>query len=195
LRFFTDRFCWFVTDFSRIEGPPSPSPGTSPWLLDTGASFHMTHDSFLLTSVRPVDPPIRVLTADGTPLPIVSRGLLNTSSFHIPSVAHVPPLNMQLFSSSQIVDFRCSITVDFDSYSVKDHCTAALLGAGPDAMMASGSLTGFVFLPLPPSLVPRHLSAVASSSWTFMWFSPLVFSSSWCSGVCLRKRFFGLSGL
>jgi hypothetical protein len=40
-----------VTDFSDIERPPSPSLGTSPWLLDTGASFHMTHDSYLLNSV------------------------------------------------------------------------------------------------------------------------------------------------
>jgi hypothetical protein len=56
-----------VTDFSGIERPPSPSPGTSPWLLDTGASFHMTHDSSLLNFVRPVDPPVHVLTADGTP--------------------------------------------------------------------------------------------------------------------------------
>jgi hypothetical protein len=91
----------------------------------------MTHDSSLLTSFRPVDPPIRVLTADGTPLPVVSRGLLNTSSFHVSSVAHVSPLNMQLFSGSQIVDSRYSITLDFDSCSVQDHCTDALLGAGP----------------------------------------------------------------
>jgi hypothetical protein len=58
-----------VTDFAGIERPPSPSLGTSPWLLDTGASFHMTHDSSLLNSVRPVEPHVHVLTADGTPPP------------------------------------------------------------------------------------------------------------------------------
>jgi hypothetical protein len=56
-----------MTDFSGIERPPYPSPRTSPWLLDTGASFYMTHNSFLLNSVRPVDSPVHVLTADGTP--------------------------------------------------------------------------------------------------------------------------------
>jgi hypothetical protein len=40
-----------VTDFFGTERPPSPSLGISPWLLDTGASFHMTHDSSLLNSV------------------------------------------------------------------------------------------------------------------------------------------------
>jgi hypothetical protein len=31
-----------VTNFFGIERPPSPSPSISPWLIDTGASFHMT---------------------------------------------------------------------------------------------------------------------------------------------------------
>jgi hypothetical protein len=91
----------------------------------------MTPDSSLLHSVRPVDPPVRVLTADGTPLPVVSRGILSTSSFHVPSVTHVPQLNMQLFSDSQIADSRCSITLDFDSCSVQDRRTGTMLGAGP----------------------------------------------------------------
>jgi hypothetical protein len=36
---------------------------------------------------------------------------------------------MQLFSGSQIIDSRCSITLDFDSYSIQDHRTGAMLGA------------------------------------------------------------------
>jgi hypothetical protein len=50
----------------------------------------MTHDSSLLNFVRPIYPPVRVLTADGTPLSVISRGILSTSSFHVPSIAHVP---------------------------------------------------------------------------------------------------------
>jgi hypothetical protein len=38
---------------------------------------------------------------------------------------------MQLFSGSQIVDSRCSITLNFDSCSIQDRRTSALLGAGP----------------------------------------------------------------
>jgi hypothetical protein len=44
-------FAGSTTEFSGIERPPPPSPGTSPWLRDTGASFHMTPDSSLLHSV------------------------------------------------------------------------------------------------------------------------------------------------
>jgi hypothetical protein len=65
------------------------------------------------------------------PLPVISRGILSNSSFHVPSIAHISQLNMQLFSGSQIVDSRCSITLDFDSCSVQNRRTDALLGAGP----------------------------------------------------------------
>ena len=67
-----------MADSSNIEKPPSTHSGTSPWILDTGASFHMTYDSSTLTSVQPVESPVRVLTADGTPLPVASRGTLTT---------------------------------------------------------------------------------------------------------------------
>jgi hypothetical protein len=84
----------------------------------------MTYDSSTSSSIRFVESPIHVLTVDGTPLLVVSRGTLSTSSFHVPSVAHVSQLTMQLFSSGQIVDSSCSVNLDFDSCSVQDSCTA-----------------------------------------------------------------------
>jgi hypothetical protein len=59
---------------------------------------------------------------------------------------------MQFFSSSQIVDSRCSVTLDFNYCFVQDRRTGALL-----AMMASGSLSGFAFPPLQPPPVSRPL--------------------------------------
>lgn len=53
-------------DSSGIMRPPSTQAGTSPWILDTGASFHMTHDSSTLSSLRSLDSPVHVRTADGT---------------------------------------------------------------------------------------------------------------------------------
>ena len=78
----------------------------------------MTYDSSTLTSVRPVESPVHVLTADGTHLPIASQGTLSTSSFHIPFVAHVPRLGILLFSGSLIVDSSCRVNLDSNSCSV-----------------------------------------------------------------------------
>jgi hypothetical protein len=42
--------------------------------------------------------------------------LLTTSSFSIPDVSHVPPLNMNLFSDAQISDSNCCVILDVDSF-------------------------------------------------------------------------------
>ena len=156
-----------MADSSSIEKPLPTHSGTSPWILDIGAYFHMTYDSSTLTSVRPVESPIRVLTADGTPLPVASRGTLSTSSFHVPSISHVPRLTMQLISGGQIVDSSCRVILDFDSCSIQDRRTGALLGVGPRPSEVSGSLTSFVFPPLPPPSVSQplrlHLPALFSN--------------------------------
>ena len=66
-----------LTESSGTAAPPSSTQScTSSWVLDSGASFHMTSDSSALSSLRPIDSPISVLTADGTPLPISGRGTL-----------------------------------------------------------------------------------------------------------------------
>ena len=50
----------------------------------------MTNDPSTLSSICALDSPVHVLTADGTSLPVNGRGILSTSSFHVPDVAHVP---------------------------------------------------------------------------------------------------------
>ena len=93
-----------VTDASRTEHPPSTQSGTSPWVLDSGASFHMSSHSSALSSLRSLDSPVHVFTADGTPLSVASRGHLSTPSYSVPDVAHVPRLTMNLYSAGQLTD-------------------------------------------------------------------------------------------
>jgi hypothetical protein len=59
-----------VTAVSRTERPSSPQSGTTSWVLDSGASFHMTSDSSALSSLHSLDFPLSVLTVDGTSLPV-----------------------------------------------------------------------------------------------------------------------------
>ena len=86
-----------VIDASRTEQPPSTQSGTSSWVLDSGASFHMSSHSSNLSSLKSLDFPVHVLTADGTPLSVASRGNLTTPSYSIPDVAHVPRLTMNIY--------------------------------------------------------------------------------------------------
>ncbi|CAD6256571.1 unnamed protein product [Miscanthus lutarioriparius] len=117
---------------AQASSSASPPPGiSSPWFLDSGASFHMTPDSTNLSSVSSPDPPIFVRTADGTSLSVAGRGILSTSSFDVPTVSHVPKLTMQLLSMSQITDHGCRIILESDSCCVQNLCTGLLVGIGP----------------------------------------------------------------
>ena len=59
-------------------------------LLDSGASFHMTYDATHLRFCQPVSSYLRIMVADGSILPITSRGLLHTDRFHVLNVAYIP---------------------------------------------------------------------------------------------------------
>ena len=105
--------------------PPLPPNRATPssWFLDSGASFHMTPNFTQLSSLSSVDHPVVVQIADGTSLPVTGRGVLSTSSFHVPKVSHVPNLTMQLMSAGQITDHGCRIILESDSCCVQDLCT------------------------------------------------------------------------
>jgi hypothetical protein len=99
--------------------------------LDSGASFHMTSDSSVLSSLHSLDFPLSVLTADGTSLPVTSRGTLYTPSFSVPDVSLVPRLTMNLLSVAQTAGSSCRVIFYADSVSVQDRHTQLLVGAGP----------------------------------------------------------------
>jgi hypothetical protein len=83
----------------------------------------MISDSSILSVLRSLISPVNVLTADGTYLPVSSRGTISTSSFFVPDVSHVPRLKMNLFSASQLTDSGCHVILDADSCAVQDRHT------------------------------------------------------------------------
>ncbi len=146
---------------SSTEGSSSAS-GTIPWILDSGASFHMTHDRSSLSSICSPLVPTTVHTADGTPLAVVGRGTLSTSSFSVPAVSYVPKLAMQLMSAGQLTDHGCRVILDSDSCCVQDRRTGLLVGTGP-RRRDSRRLWELDWLRL-PSAAPASLLASAASS-------------------------------
>jgi hypothetical protein len=108
------------------------------WYLDSRTSLYMTSDSSLLSAIRSLISPVRVLTADGTSLPVSSRGTLSTSSFSVPDISLVPRLKMNLFSASQLTDSGCRVILDADSCAIQDCRTQALVGADPRSRDALG---------------------------------------------------------
>ena len=125
----------------------------------------MTSASSILSALRSLVSPVRVITADGTSLPVSSRGTLSTSSFSVPEVSHVPSLKMNLFSASQLTDSGCRVIFDADSCAVQDHRTQALVGAGARSLGSPG-LWELDWLRVPPADTSSASSPAVAASVT-----------------------------
>jgi hypothetical protein len=120
-----------TTSQSFTLGPPStPSPGTYPWYLDSGASFHMTPHSAHLSSLHLSYHHCIVHTADGSLLFVAGQGTLSSDSFYVPDVSLIPDLTMQLMSARQITKHDCRVILDPGVCYIQDHRTGHLVGTG-----------------------------------------------------------------
>lgn len=99
------------------------------WILDSGASFHMTPDISQLQSCS-LTKASSVQTADGTILPVSLQGTLQTKGYTIPDVFYVPNLSMKLISVGQLTDMKCHVVFDEAACYVLDRATGNLVGAG-----------------------------------------------------------------
>ena len=140
----------------------SQSGVTQPWMLDSGASFHVTSDRSQLVSCQPVTDGASVQTADGTPCSVTHRGSLRTSQFSVPVVSFVPQLSMNLMSVGQLADMNCFIGFDATSCYVQDRQSKAVLGTGHRRKGSSG-LYVLDTLRL-PSVSVSSITHVASTS-------------------------------
>jgi hypothetical protein len=83
-----------------VAAATSPvAASSSSWVLDSGASFHVTSDKSKLASSKPILDGDSVQTADGT---LCHKGSLCNSHFTVPKIFFVPELPMDLLSVGQI---------------------------------------------------------------------------------------------
>ena len=69
----------------------------SEWVLDSGASHHMSQDSLSFTSMSP-SPSIPVMIVNGTSMPLVGVGFVVTPHLSLFNVYLIPKLRLNLTS-------------------------------------------------------------------------------------------------
>jgi hypothetical protein len=117
-------------NFGFIESTTSV-PCNKPWIIDSGASNHMTNDSklFLLytTTLRNT-----VKVANGLSTPVLGAGSIPlSSSLSLSSVLHVPSLSNNLMSISQITKHLNCCAIFFSTHCLfQDILTKKLIGLG-----------------------------------------------------------------
>jgi len=115
---------------SSIKGStPSDLLGISSsiWILDSGASNHMSYDRKSFLSLNPTSS-ISTLTVDGTPMSLEGIGSVSTSKLSLSNVYYIPNLTLNLVSVSQLCDYGYSIT--FSSTRAGSIIWERLIGTG-----------------------------------------------------------------
>ena len=102
---------------------------SSEWVLDSGASHHMSPDSSSFSSLCP-SPSISVMTADGTPMPLAGIGSIVMPHLFLPDVYHISKLTLNLASVGQLCDSGNLVTFSSSSCYVHDLQSKKLIGTG-----------------------------------------------------------------
>jgi hypothetical protein len=102
----------------------------SEWVLDSGASHHMSPDSSSFTFVSPLSS-IPIMTADDTLMPLAGVGSVVTPHLSLPNVYLIPKLKLNLASVGQICD-SSDYLVMFSGFfcCVQDLQSQKLIGTG-----------------------------------------------------------------
>ncbi|RVW64704.1 Retrovirus-related Pol polyprotein from transposon RE1 [Vitis vinifera] len=125
---------------------------STPWIIDSGASDHMTNSSNMFESYSPCPGNKKVRIADGNFSPIAGKGLIKTSEgIDLKYVLHVPKLTCNLLSISKLSrDSNCCV-IFYESHCIfQDQSSGKTIGS---ARIINGN----------PSSIPTHIHASSSS--------------------------------
>uniref|UniRef100_A0A2N9FUB4 Integrase catalytic domain-containing protein n=1 Tax=Fagus sylvatica TaxID=28930 RepID=A0A2N9FUB4_FAGSY len=107
------------------------SSSNSSWVIDSGASDHMTGNSSLLSNISDPCSPFSVTVANGTKTPVQGIGTVSTPNLTFSNVLYLPEFPFNLLSVHKLtVALHCSIAF-FPSYCVfQDLKTKRTIGGG-----------------------------------------------------------------
>ena len=81
----------------------SKTVGLSSWIVDSGATNHMTQDSTIFETYKPVSSNQKITVANGNSVSIAGQGDAKiTTSLPLKNVLHVPKLSINLISFHQL---------------------------------------------------------------------------------------------
>ena len=104
------------------------------WIIDTGATNHMTGASNIFTSYTPCSGKDKVRVADGSMAPITGCGSVRcTKTLSLSPVLHVPKFPVNLLSVSSITQFlNCRCWFDPTCCAFQELGTGRQLGTGTE---------------------------------------------------------------
>ena len=110
----------------------SATPSEDPWVIDSGASDHMTGTSPLFLSYNPCSGRDKVRIANGSLSPVSSKGSVSvTPAMTLSSVLHVPDLAANFLSIARItLELNCRVIFYSYYFFFQDLVTGRMIGSG-----------------------------------------------------------------
>ena len=117
-----------ISAFSALGLQGKGDLPSSFWLVDSGASNHMTNSSDNLSNVRTYHGATNIQIANGTQLPIHAIGDINSS---VKNVFVSPEFSTSIISVGQLVDNNYDVRFSRDGCIVQDQVSGKILAKGP----------------------------------------------------------------
>ena len=117
-----------ISAFSALGLQGKGDLPSSFWLVDSGASNHMTNSSDNLSNVRTYHGATNIQIANGTQLPIHAIGDINSS---VKNVFVSPEFSTSIISVGQLVDNNYDVRFSRDGCIVQDQVSGKILVKGP----------------------------------------------------------------
>ncbi|MDR3582098.1 MAG: hypothetical protein P4L67_02370, partial [Candidatus Pacebacteria bacterium] len=117
-----DDVAWMML---RSSGSPAVKLSRTSWVLDSGATRHLTNNKAMLSQLVQLSPPIEMQVADGESLTLRESGLFRLQlsqgrSIPLKDVAYHSSLAANLLSVNQIVRFGFTVTFYPDEAVIRD---------------------------------------------------------------------------
>jgi hypothetical protein len=103
---------------------------SSIWVIDSGATDHMTYSAGAFTSYQPCPSSKKITVADGSLTTVAGQGTIPLNPvFTLQRVLHVPNLTANLLSIRKLIkDINCSVTFFLDHCIFQDLATGRTIG-------------------------------------------------------------------
>ena len=100
------------------------------WILDSGATNHMTPFLSLFHTYSPCTSTKRLLTANGSSAPIIGQGSVNLSAdLQLSNVLYVPMLSANLLSIPQLIkDLNCHVLFSRVRWVIQEQDSGKMIG-------------------------------------------------------------------
>ena len=87
---------------SRTPTALSVTSSKQPWFFDTACCNHMTPDESQFSDKVPLEHPITIYTANGTPMLVSHKRIISSTCLSLSDTFHIPKLSLNLLSVGQL---------------------------------------------------------------------------------------------